>query len=713
MSGFDYLHPALQYHIVNSLGWRSLRPLQETSVEPILSGATTLLSAPTAGGKTEAAAFPLFSRMLDEEWHPLSVLYVCPLKALINDLETRLSRYAMLLGRTAELWHGDLSAGDRRRIRREPPDLLLTTPESIEVMLISQAAGRGSLFRNLRAVVVDELHAFAGDDRGWHLLAVLERAARIAGRPIQRVGLSATIGNPEELTQWLAGSSDADTRVVSALPRNLDGGASRTEREDEAAVQIDFGGSLENAAIVISRLHRGEKRLVFCDSRARVENLAFQLRKHGVQTFASHGSLGVEERHAAERAFVEAHDCVIVATSALELGIDVGDLDRVLQIDAPGTVASFLQRFGRTGRRPETKRILLFLATDEDGLLQAGAIVRLWRQGFVEPLDPPTAPFTVLAQQLLTLTIQQQGLGRAGWRSWIGGVPGFARMSEGAVETVVDYMLDQGFLFSDSGVLGLGPEGERHFTGKAFLDLLSVFSTDPLFTVLHGQTEIGRVAEASFLRSGDHGPGGRILLGGRSWFVRHIEWNDRIAYVEPDSEEEQGRSLWPGSGPPLAFEICDSMRRVLTEDDLPDNHLTRRAQNALNNLRERLAWLPPSGTAMVRETNSRTRWWTFGGLRANATIGDFLGERAVPVLSRDNLALVLEVPPGDANLQGALESARCGEVLLEPTSLPIKAAESMKFHFLVPPPLLLGCLRQRLSDAEGTRCVLEGPLLAL
>jgi ATP-dependent Lhr-like helicase len=192
----DGLHPSLVHHIVNVLGWPSLRPLQEAALEPVLEGTDALLLAPTAGGKTEAAMFPLLSSMAAQEWAGLSVLYVCPLKALLNNLLPRLETYAAWLGRRVALWHGDVPQPRRRRIITDPPDILLTTPESLESMLVSAKVDHDRLFEGLRAVVVDEVHAFAGDDRGWHLIAVLERLTRVAGRPLQRIGLSATVGNP-------------------------------------------------------------------------------------------------------------------------------------------------------------------------------------------------------------------------------------------------------------------------------------------------------------------------------------------------------------------------------------------------------------------------------------------------------------------------------------------------------------------------------------
>jgi len=328
LTAFDRLNPALRYHIVGTLGWTSLRSTQLEAIAPVLAGENVLLLAPTAGGKTEAGLFPVLSRMLDESWQGLSVLYVCPLRALLNNLEPRIQRYAAMVGRRVDLWHGDVVDSKRRRVLREPPDILLTTPESLEAMLISTRLDHRVLFAGLRSVLVDELHAFGGDDRGWHLLAILERLERLCGRPLQRIGLSATIGNPEELLQWL-GRGRAG-RVV---------GPARAAVEGD--VTVDFVGSLDNAATVLTRLHRGERRLVFCDSRARVEALATGLRQAGVRTFVSHSSLSLDERRRAEAAFAAEPDCVIVATGTLELGLDVGDLDRVVQIDAPPSVSSF------------------------------------------------------------------------------------------------------------------------------------------------------------------------------------------------------------------------------------------------------------------------------------------------------------------------------------------------------------------------------------
>ena len=165
MSDFDRLHPALQHHVVNSLGWNALRPLQEEAIAPLLGGQHALLLAPTAGGKTEAAFFPVLSRMLSEDWEGLSVLYICPIRALLNNLHVRLTQYGDYVGRRAALWHGDIKDSDKARFRADPSDILLTTPESLEVMLVSRRIDHRALFKDVRVVIVDEIHAFAGDER--------------------------------------------------------------------------------------------------------------------------------------------------------------------------------------------------------------------------------------------------------------------------------------------------------------------------------------------------------------------------------------------------------------------------------------------------------------------------------------------------------------------------------------------------------------------
>lgn len=600
--GFDRLHPSLQHHVVNSLGWRELRPLQEQSIDPILGGEHCLLLAPTAGGKTEASILPVLSRMLSEEWSGLSVLYICPIRALLNNLEERLALYCSFVGRRCGLWHGDVGQAARSAILRDPPDILLTTPESLEAILISKRTDRAHFFGQFRTVVIDEVHAFAGDDRGWHLLAVLERIAKLAGIQPQRIGLSATIGNPDEILAWMTRGAQP-ARVISPHSAGI----------SDVDVQLDYVGSVENAALVVSKLYRGEKRLVFCDSRSQAERLASLLRATGTNTFVSHSSLNVDERRQAELAFRESRDCVIVATSTLELGIDVGDLDRVLQLDAPSTVASFLQRLGRTGRRSGTRRNCLFLATRRESLVSAAALLRLWRGGFVEPLHAPPDPFPVVAQQIMAL-IRQEG---AGSRRFDDATIQRALGQPGQVtEDLIRHMLGEEILFEDPGVLGIGRMGEKLYGARNFMPLMSVFDTPRLFQVICGIEEIGSVHPLSFVGFGQRPI--IISLAGRAWEVVRLDEDHSIAHVR--ASDARGRSRWLGSGRALSEELCQEIRALLL-DEAVDSHWSRRAVEELTGARSEAFAVRAAGHVVETDAeNGRTRWWTFAGLRGNALL---------------------------------------------------------------------------------------------
>lgn len=696
MSAFDRLHPSLQHHIVNTLGWRSLRPLQEAALGPILDGEHVLLNAPTAGGKTEAAFFPVLSRMLTEDWRRLSVVYVCPIKALLNNLQARLHGYAQLVGRRVELWHGDVGGGARQRLLSDPPDVLLTTPESLEVILLSTRSGAREFLQDLRVAVVDEIHAFAGDDRGWHLLAVLERITRLGGHgPVQRLGLSATVGNPSELLQWLAGEGPEARRVVSPNDAGL----------TKAEVTLDHVGTLENAATLVSRLHRGEKRLVFADSRSRVEQLAALLRGHRVETFVSHGSLGVDERRQAESAFAERSDCVIVATSTLELGIDVGDLDRVIQLDAPPSVSSFLQRMGRTGRRAGTVRNCLFLATTPQELLRAAGQAVLWADGRIDPVRPPLLPFHVLAQQLMTICLQEGRIGDRLWSEWLAGFPARAALPADDVSTVLAHLITHGWLVREEGLLSLGPEAERRYGHRHFMELCSVFTGEPLFAVLHGRTEIGKVHPLSFVSPEGQTP--ILLLAGRSWRVTNIDWRHQEAFAEPAKGE--GLSRWLGPGRPDSFEHCRSMRRVLLTGQVPAT-LTRRANEALKDLRSEFSWVDEACTSVMPDGSGRFRWWTFAGLLANMTLAAALGTAGRQGGKVDNLSIELPEERAPMDLLEALRKRAAETEGSLQAPIDPRAIEQLKFSGCLPQPLAYTVLQRRASDAEAVSACLTEPV---
>ena len=691
LSPFERLHPAVQHHVVNTLGWRGLRPHQEAAIAPILAGAHVLVQAPTAGGKTESAVLPLLSRMLEERWSRPSVLYLCPIKALLNNLETRLSMLAGMVGRTVGVWHGDVGQSARKRMLRERPDILLATPESVEVMLVSRSVDHRSFFAGLRAVVVDEVHAFAGDDRGWHLLALIERVSAVAREPVQRIALSATLANPDDLLTWLTGAREEPKAVVR-------GAAAPVEPD----IQIDYVASLENAATVISRLHRGEKRLVFCDSRRQVEELGQLLRSLGTRTFVSHSSLGVDERREAEAAFAQGSDCVIVATSTLELGIDVGDLDRVIQIDAPATVAGFLQRLGRTGRRAGTRRNCLFLTTETDGLLRACGLVRLWAAGFVEPVEPPALPYPVFAQQILATVLQESvGIDLATLRARLATWCRTAGIDDAQIDEEIQFLLDRDILFLDGNIIGISVEGERRYGAKHFLELFSVFNTPPLVTVYHGLHEVGQVHPTSFKRNKDEPV--LLTLAGRGWKVTHLDLDRKRAWVEP--AELRGRSRWLGSGPPMGYEMAQSVRGVLI-DGLDNAYLTNRSREALAAVREEFSWVNQAETVLVVDDEAdRSRWWSFAGDRYNAAIAERLRQPGLRV-SSDGLGVTMQRGSSAealasaviASLKSAREAVAAGAERTD--SVIEQSVSALKFAEAVPASLLAGLSRRRYYPAS-------------
>lgn len=691
----DLLHPVLVHHIVNSLGWRSLRPLQQEAITPLLDGEDALLLAPTAGGKTEAAAFPLLTAMEQQRWTGLSVLYVCPLKALLNNLLPRLETYAGWVGRRVALWHGDTSAPARQRILSDPPDILLTTPESLEAMLVSVKVEQRQLFTGLRGIVVDEVHAFAGDDRGWHLLAVLERLTRVAGRPIQRIGLSATVGNPADLLTWLQGSGRGQraARVVAPAIAPPSGGV------PDGDIELDYVGSVDNAATVIAALHQGEKRLVFCDSRQLVELIGAALRSRGVTTFLSHASLSLDERRRAEQAFAEARDCVIVSTSTLELGIDVGDLDRVIQINAPMTVASFLQRLGRTGRRPGSLRNCLFLAVTRDSLLQAAGLLELWTRGYVEPVSAPPEPRHIVAQQLLALCLQEHRIGSNLWSEAWNGLPPFDR----SAEPIASYLLAEGFIERDGELLFIGPNAEDRFGRRHFMDMTAVFTSPPQFTVLEGRREIGRT-DPALLTQKVEGPR-LLLLGGHSWRVTWIDWKRRRCFVE--HADGGGRARWHAEGTAaIGFAMARAERDVLLGTD-PAVKVTDRARKVLAELRvEEYATVHPAGTVITRQ-GLDVRWWTWAGYRANATLAATLSDLTDEKQRCDDTSVRLRTDLTHDMWRAATTDATQRLCLPDVDE---RALAGLKFGEALPHRLAVATLAARLADLDGAARVLSEPI---
>lgn len=685
MSDPTGLNEAVEYHIVNSLGWSTLRPLQRAAVKPIRSGSDCLLLAPTASGKTEAAVFPILSDMIEHEWSGLSVLYVTPLRALLNNLQPRINSYSSWVGRRAELWHGDVGPSQRRRILSNPPEVLLTTPESLESMLVSKRVEHHSFFANIRAIIVDEVHAFAGDDRGWHLLSVLERVQRIAGRPIQRVGLSATVGNPQQILDWLQGSALSQGKPSVVV-------SEESAKATDVEVVLDYVGSIDNAAQVISKLHRGEKRLAFCVSRSDCEELAYALRQRGVTAFVSHASLSADERRLSERAFAESRDCVIVATSTLELGIDVGDLDRVIQIDSTWTVSSFLQRIGRTGRRPGARRNALFLTTNYDSLLRAAAVLLLWKRGFVEAVEPPATPNHIAAQQILALALQEGQFSPESLPHWWGDLAVMDNVGE-----ILDFLRNEEFLAEDSGLLFIGPQAEKKFGRRYFMDLLSAFTAAPELTVIAGQREIGSVAPISLVGTGPSGATRKLLLSGRSWLVEAVDWERRIVRVSEMAEK--GKSRWQSGSIAESYAMMQAMREILL-GATPDVQISKRAQEHMPQLRASQSGTVEKSGLVLQRFDENQVLWTWAGLKGNLTLLAALG---IDDARADNAMIRLPAQVTIADIRAA--TSRVADAL---PCIPPQMLQGLKFSVALPAELAQETLSLRLLDVENASTIMLG-----
>jgi ATP-dependent Lhr-like helicase len=380
-----------------------------------------------------------------------------------------------------------------------------------------------------------------------------------------------------------------------------------------------------------------------------------------------------------------------VATSTLELGLDVGDLDRVIQVGAPPGVASFLERMGRTGRRSGTTRNCLFLATDNEELLVCLALTTLWRDGKIEPVIPPPQPAHLFAQQIMALALQLSGIPRPDVATWLGNV--IHAVPEAERAAIVNHMLATGILAEDGGVLGLGRKGEEEFGRRHFSDLVAAFSEPLLLSVRHGRTDLGTVHPASLVRKGAGEPT-VLSLGGTSWKVTGVDWRSRMVLVVPS--EGGGRSRWLGSSRIMSEPVCRMMERIVAGVQ-PTCRLSRRAEAALAQIRDRLAFVDGETLPVVSYSNGRVAIWAFAGGAATASIAAGLAAQGLRVIDFDDLNVTLRASDLE-QLAKALRSI--DPVSMHPT-LPEDLGSSLKFGLCLPVEIAANVLKARTSDSAA------------
>ncbi|MFV1968214.1 MAG: DEAD/DEAH box helicase [Pirellulaceae bacterium] len=611
MSVFAQLAPRLQQAIVARLGWSSLRPVQEQAGEALLSGKNAVILAPTAGGKTEASMFPTLSSMVEKQPAGVGAVYVAPIKALLNNQEDRLGLYTEMVGLRRFVWHGDTTTSERKKFLEEPAELLMTTPESLEVMLVSQRVDAEALFNDLRMIVIDEVHAIAGTDRGAHLMSVIERIRRLSKHDLQRAGLSATVGNPTAILEWLRGTSEREGVVV-------DPPKSPSRRQ----LLIVHEPDQTQIAIAAAQMARGNKSLFFCQSRATTEAVAETMRRAGTTVFVHHSAVSKDERLLAEQEFHHGTDACIVCTSTLELGIDVGDLDKVLQANAPETVGSFLQRMGRTGRREGQAANTTFFCEKVDTVLQSIALIELAKAGWVEDVAVSDRCWPVLIHQLLAMSLASDGITIEDAWSHLSAVPDFLGISREEFNRLIEWMIQDSSLILAGGRLILGPKAERRFGRRNFMELYAVFSSPQSYTVETANKRVLGTLNQDFVDGLVDGVS-CFLLGGRAWAVFHVVHKDRSVIVEPAPRGRQ--PTWGGFLPQfLGFHLCQKILDIVTSDeDYP--YLTRPVADLLEQERHDLSLLVEPEVGGINASGNEVTWRTFAGGRINSTLRYALG----------------------------------------------------------------------------------------
>ncbi len=566
---FQLLAPFIQEYIRRER-WDELRPIQLAAIPAILETENhVLLSSPTASGKTEAAFLPIISALVERPPESIGALYISPLKALINDQFQRLDGLLEGSDIPVQGWHGDVAQGAKQRFLREGRGILQITPESLEAMLMRRHLDLGRLFHDLRFVVLDEVHAFINSDRGRQVLCQLQRLQHVQQHPPRRIGLSATIGEPEQVGAWLAGSTRKDVSLVEA-----DANRRRVHLGLEHFILTPEGenpGPYDHMAELVAAR---PKTLVFVNTRADAEEVVYNLKRrrpeeHNAAIHAHHGSVSATLREAAEADMRDEtrHACV-AATVTLELGIDIGALDQVLQLNTTSSVSSLVQRLGRSGRRNNPPRMFLYSTEDEPlpvadpvrqipwRMLQAIAIVQLYHEErWVEPPQIPALPTSLLVQQTLSVLAAGHGMQPRDLAQCVLTLSPFMAVTTEQFRLLLQHLLRLDVLErSEIGELLIGQKGERIVSNWRFL---ATFETKVEYTVRAGAREIGSIQSLPTV-------GDVFRLAGRAWEVTDLDPERRIVFVK----QTRGRTLatWTGAGPPLHRRIAQRLRQVLTED---------------------------------------------------------------------------------------------------------------------------------------------------
>lgn len=558
MDVFKRYAPFIQDYIYRS-GWQTLRSVQNAAGEAIFGTEdNVLLTASTASGKTEAAFFPILTLMEEDPPKSVGVLYIAPLKALINDQFGRLNELCQEAGIPVTRWHGDAPHSQKRRLLKKPSGILQITPESLESLMINKHMEIPSLFYDLRFIVIDEIHSLLRGDRGMQTFCLIERLCKLAESSPRRIGLSATIGNPEAAGRFLAAGSGRPTTI----PR-LEGGKevwrlsmehffNTAPQADEDKLDVPEALSVEAPTDTAPKAAdpgigyifehtRGKKCLIFTNSREECEAVCQNLRQycevnHEPDRFLiHHGNLSASYRESAEEEMKDDDSLISVcATATLELGIDIGRLERAFQIDAPFTVSGFLQRMGRTGRRGDPSEMWFVMREDHPEvramlpdmipwyLIQGIALVQLYlEERFVEPPRTGRLPYSLLYHQTMSTLASCGEMSPGELASRVLSLSCFWRISQEDYRVLLRHLLEIDHISrTENGGLILGLSGERIVNNYKFY---AVFQENVEYSVRSGPEELGTIVKPPPV-------GDKIAIAGRVWAVDEVDHKKREVY---------------------------------------------------------------------------------------------------------------------------------------------------------------------------------------
>jgi len=575
MTAFDNLAPFIQDYIYRN-NWDELREIQNIACELIFDTDDNLLIAtPTASGKTEAVFFPIITELYNKPSHSVGILYISPLKALINDQFVRMEELLEDADIPVTKWHGDASQTLKNNLLKHPKGIMQTTPESLEAMLMLRKQQAIKLFSDLRYIIIDEVHNFLGEDRGIQLISVLERLQKLIGFIPRRIGLSATLGDIAIAKSWLNTGTKRDcvTPNITSIRRNamimLQHFYTKPTADDKENQSVrPFFDCLYN-------LTRGKKCIVFSNSRSEVERNIVNLKeiaekRHDPDVFmVHHGSISASNREYAEMQ-MKASDLPLVtgATVTLELGIDLGDLERIVQTGCPQSVANLAQRLGRSGRRHNDSE-MCFVFEEERKVeptdfyrsinwqfVKCIALIELYRENWLEPIAVDKYPYGVLYHQTMSFLYSHAEATPAFLAQSMLSEEIFAHISQDDYRELLLFMIEKEQIEKiASGGLLIGTKGEyltNHY------DFFSVFETEVEYSVRNGSHEIGTLSQLM-------PPETTFVLSGKSWIVTEVDKDQKIIYVT--SAKGKPPTVWDGGGSGLEYtKVLQKMRDILSGD---------------------------------------------------------------------------------------------------------------------------------------------------